>query len=67
MTTAVRSGSQGGQSPVSIHNYPDKASAEAGAAQSRAQGEQAIVNIVQANLSLGESSSLLRTLRTLQR
>jgi hypothetical protein len=69
MASAVRTGTaQGGQgSLVSIHNYPDKAAAEEGAAQARARGEDAIVNAVQANLARGESSSLLRTIRSLQR
>lgn len=58
----------GGQgSPVSIHNYPDKAAAEEGAAQAQARGEQTIINAVLRNLSAGESSSINRAMRTLQR
>ena len=68
MTSAVRSGaSAGGQQQVSIHNYPNKAAAEQGAAQQRGQGHQAIVNAVLDNLSTGEASSINRALRSLQR
>lgn len=65
---ALGSGGQGqGANGISIHNYPDRAAAEEGAQRSRGQGEQAIVNAVNANLAMGESSSILRSLRTLQR
>ena len=66
MTSAVRSG--GSQAPtMSVHNYPDKASAQQGEAQAKARGERTILNVIQDNLALGESSSILRSLRSLQR
>jgi hypothetical protein len=68
MQAAMRGTASGSQAPaISVHNYPDKASAEQGAERSRAQGETAIVNAVNANLARGESSSILRTLRSLQK
>ena len=68
MTSAVRSGSQGSQeSQVVIHNHPSKQAAEQGAAQSRAQGHRAVLNEVLSDVSRGESSELLRMLRSLQR
>ena len=60
-------GTSGKQSQVSIHNYPDRKSAEAGAAQQRSQGHQAIVNAVLEELSIGESSRINRAMRSLQR
>lgn len=48
---------------VSIHNHPNKESAERGAAQDRAAGRQAIVNEVLSDLNRGESSQIQQVLR----
>jgi tape measure domain-containing protein len=59
--------SNGGQNGgVSIHNYPSKAEAEAGAASDRAQGHVAVVNAVLTDLSNGSGSKIGRAMRLLQ-
>jgi len=70
MSRGIRGGpTAGGQAlgAVHVHNHPDQASAERGAADDMARGETAVVNAVMRNLRSGESSSIMRTIRTLQR
>ena len=55
------------QSQVIVNNFPDRKSAEEDAARQRGQGHQVIVNAVLENLSIGESSSINRAMRALQR
>jgi hypothetical protein len=62
---ASRGSSQGSQ-PISIHNYPSRQDAEAGAAQQRAQGHTAIVNSVLTDLQQGSASKIGRMLRLSQ-
>lgn len=59
------SGGEGGG--ISIINVGSRAQAEQTAQEQRAMGRTAVINYVNENLSLGESSSILRNLRSLQR
>ena len=68
---AMQAAMQGGGRPpinLSVIHVANQAQANQEKANAEAKGHEAIiVNAVNANLGLGESSSILRTLRTLQR
>jgi tape measure domain-containing protein len=70
MASAVRAApSAGGQAATQVHiyNVATRAQAEEGVAQQRAKGHEAIINEVLSEMSRGESSRIVRMMRTTQR